>query len=52
MHPLSTHMEELKQIITEALEYVTKDMLHGIWQKLDYKLKVCRITGVAHIEHL
>jgi hypothetical protein len=26
--------------------------LHRVWLQLDYKLNVCRITNIAHIEHL
>ena len=35
-----------------ALETVTQDMLQRVWQELDYRLDVCRVTGGAHIEHL
>ncbi len=50
--PLPTSLEELKQRITEALENVTQDMLQRVWQELDHRLDVCRVTGGAHIEHL
>ena len=35
-----------------ALETVMQDMLQRVWQQLDYRLDVCRVTGGAHIEHL
>jgi len=50
--PLPTSLEELKQRITAALETVTQDMLQRVWQELDYRLNVCRVTGGAHIENL
>ena len=27
-------------------------MLHTVWNELDYRVDVCRITKGAHIEHL
>ena len=27
-------------------------MLGRVWQELDYRLDVCRVTNGAHIEHL
>jgi len=50
--PLPAKVNELKQRITIALETVTQDMLHRVWEELDYRLGVCRVTGGAHIEHL
>ena len=50
--PLAENVNELKQRITIALETVTQDMLHRVWEELDYRLDVCRVTGGAHIEHL
>ena len=47
-----TNVNELKQKTTIALEIVTQDMLHRVWEELDYRLDVCRVTGDAHIEHL
>ena len=50
--PLPANVNELKQRITIALETVTQDMLHRVWEELDYRLDVSRVTGGAHIEHL
>jgi len=42
-----------KQIwITIALETVSQDKLHCVWEELDYRLDVCRVASGAHIEHL
>ena len=31
---------------------ITADMLQTVWNELDYRVDVCRITKGAHIEHL
>ena len=51
-HPLPANVNELKQRITIALETVTQDMLHHVWEELDFRLEVCWVTGGAHIKHL
>ena len=28
------------------------NMLTRVWQELEYRIDVCRVTGGAHIEHL
>jgi len=35
-----------------AIETITADMLQTVWNELDYRVGVCRITKGAHIEHL
>jgi len=52
MSPLPENVNELKQRIAIALETVTQDMLHRVWEELYYRIDVCRVTGGAHIEHL
>jgi len=48
--PAST--PELKLQIKTAIETITADMLQTVWNQLDYRVDVCRITTHAHIEHL
>jgi len=43
---------ELKARIRTAIETITADMLQTVWNELDYRVDVCRITKGAHIEHL
>jgi len=43
---------ELKVRIRTAIETITTDMLQTVWNELDYRVDVCRITKGAHIEHL
>jgi len=40
------------QFTKMAIETITADMLQTVWNKLDYRVDVCRITKGAHIEHL
>jgi len=42
----------LKVRIKTAIETITTDMLHTVWNELDYRVDVCRITKGAYIEHL
>jgi len=35
-----------------AIETITADMLHTVWNELNYRVGVRRITKGAHIEHL
>jgi len=35
-----------------AIETITADMLQTVWNELDYRVVVCRITKGAHIEQL
>ena len=38
--------------IRTAIETITTDMLQTVWNELDFRVDVCRITNGAHIEHL
>jgi hypothetical protein len=38
--------------IRTAIETITADMLQTVWNELDYRVDVCRITKGAHIEDL
>jgi len=50
--PLPASIPELKVRIRTATETITADMLQTVWNELHYRVDVCRITKVAHIEHL
>jgi len=50
--PLPASIPELKVRIRTAIETITADMLQSVWNELDYRVDVCRITNGAHIEHL
>jgi hypothetical protein len=50
--PLPASIPEMKERIRTAIETITTDMLQTVWNELDYRVDVCRITNGAHIEHL
>ena len=50
--PLLASIPELKVRIRTAIETITVGMLQTVWNELDYRVYVCRITKGAHIEHL
>jgi len=43
---------ELKVRIRTAIETITADMQQTVWNELDYRADVCRLTKGAHIEQL
>ena len=49
---LPTSIPDLKVRIKTANETIAADMLQTVWNELDYRVDVCRITKGAHIEHL
>ena len=50
--PLPVSLNELKQRITTAVASVDEDMLRPVWTQLDYRIDICRVTNVSHIEYL
>jgi len=50
--PLPTNIPKLKVRIRTAIETITAEMLQTVWNELDYRVDVCRVTKGAHIEHL
>jgi hypothetical protein len=50
--PQHVSIPDLKNRIDAAVATITPDLLISVWQKLDYRLDVCRVTRGAHIEHL
>jgi len=47
-----THLSAWSGEIRTAIETITVDMLQTVWNELDFRVDVCRITKGAHIEHL
>jgi len=50
--PLPASNPELKVRIRTAIQTITADMQQKVWNVLDYRVDVCRITKGAHIEQL
>jgi hypothetical protein len=46
----SSDIDDLKRRITEAVAAVTCDLLRRVWEELDYRFDICRVTRGAHIE--
>jgi hypothetical protein len=44
--------QELRQRIVAAVDTIDINMLQRVWQELDYRIDVCRVTRGGHIEHL
>jgi len=45
-------LNELRVLITHALQTITADMLRRVWDEFDYRVDVCHVTQGAHIEGL
>jgi len=50
--PLPRDLAGLKARIIAAVKYIDAPMLTCVWQELEYRIDVCRVTGGAHSEHL
>jgi len=50
--PLPCDFADLKARIIEAAKNIDAPMLRRVWQELEYRIDVCRVTRGAHIEHL
>jgi hypothetical protein len=50
--PLPASIPELKVRIRTVIKTIMAVMLQTVWNELDYRVDVCRITKGAHIEHL
>jgi hypothetical protein len=50
--PLPASIPELEVRIRNAIETITADKLQTVWNELDFRVEVCRITKCADIECL
>jgi hypothetical protein len=46
----SSDIDDLKWRITEAVAAVTCELLRRVWEELDYRFDICRVTRGALIE--
>jgi hypothetical protein len=49
---LPRDLPELQQRIMDIVDTIDVDMLQCVWQELDYRIDVCRVTRGRHMEHL
>jgi hypothetical protein len=45
-------LPQLRQKIVEAVAALYRQMLQRVWQELDYRIGIYRVTKGGHIEHL
>jgi hypothetical protein len=45
-------LPQLRRRIVEAVAAIDHQMLQRMWQELDYRIDICRVTNGGHIEHL
>jgi hypothetical protein len=49
---LPRDLADLKARIIAAVKNIDAPILTCVWQELEYRIDVCRVTRGAHIEHL
>ena len=50
--PLPANLQDLRNRITAAVALVDRDMLTRVWNEMDNRIDVCRITKGGNIENL
>jgi hypothetical protein len=50
--PLPASTPDLQSRIVATVETITPDALIQVWQGLDYRLDMCRVSKGAYVEHL
>ena len=50
--PLFANLQDLHNRITAAMALIDRDMLTSVWNEMDYRIDVCRITKRGRIERL
>jgi hypothetical protein len=45
-------LPQLRRRIVDAVAAIDSQMLQRVWQELDYRIDICRLTKGGHIEHL
>ena len=52
MPPLPANLQDLRNRITAAVALVDRDMLTRVWNKMDYRIDVCRICEICILKNL
>jgi hypothetical protein len=50
--PMPVDLQEIRDRIVNTIALLDANFLNILWDKLEYRLDVCRITRGSHIEHL
>jgi hypothetical protein len=51
-HKLRHGFIDIATMIIAEVKNIVSPMLTRVWQELEYRVDVCRVTCGAHIEHL
>jgi hypothetical protein len=49
---MSRDLPQLRRRIVEAVAAIDRQMLQRVWQELDYRIDLCRVTNGGYIEQL
>jgi hypothetical protein len=49
---MSRGLPQLRRRIVETVAAIDRQMLQHMWQELDYRIDICRVTKGGYIEHL
>jgi hypothetical protein len=49
--PMPRDLPQLQRRILEAVAAIDRQMLR-VWQELDYRIDICRVTKGGHMDHL
>jgi hypothetical protein len=47
-----SNIRDLRNRITAVVALVNRDMLTRVWDEMDYRIDVCRISNGVHIEQM
>jgi hypothetical protein len=50
--PMPVDLQEIRDRIVNTTALVDANFLDKLWDKLEYRLDVCRMARGSHIEHL
>jgi hypothetical protein len=50
--PLPPDIDGFELKIAAVIETTDRDVLKGVWDELEYRLNICRVTNGTHIERL
>jgi hypothetical protein len=45
-------LPQLRRTIVEAVAAIDHQMLQRVWQEIDYRIDICRVTKGGNIEYL
>jgi hypothetical protein len=52
IQPTPVDLQEIRDRIVNTVALIDANFLDKVWEKLEYRLDVCRITRGSHVEYL